>query len=236
MSIIERSNPLNLQYNVCLVTAASSPLGVRVCKSLLKANAMVLGIDNATRDSTLNAGLGTHFQFEELDIGAKDSAGKVVSAAKEKFGLERVDLLVNIVDERQHDVSEFERLTEVVVEVMRGQGKGSVIILPSETEPESPSEDLVDSSMANLCQDTDHDLREILLLSIRQKESATGGSDTESKKSFEAAKLEMNELRQSKEQSSKLHELSLLILFLAGRMSDGVTGRIIYGDGASSPM
>lgn len=174
MSIIERSNPLNLQYNVCLVTAASSPLGVRVCKSLLKANAMVLGIDITPRDSTLNAGLGTHFQFEELDIGTEDSAGKVVSAAKEKFGLERVDVLVDIVDKRRADMSECERLTEAAVEVMKEQGKGSIIILPSDTEQESPSQDLVDSSTANwlsILTTSRSDLPETSLLSTRQRES-----------------------------------------------------------------
>lgn len=143
MSIIERSNPLNLQYNICLVTSASSPLGVRVCKSLLKANALVLGIDNTERDPTLNAGLGTHFQFEECDITDGSTAAKVVAAAKEKFGLARIDVLVNVVDHsHQKDLSGFQKLTEEATAAMKLQGKGSVITLTNDVESD-PSAELV---------------------------------------------------------------------------------------------
>lgn len=144
MSIISRENPLNLQHQVCVVTSASSPLGVRVCKTLLKANAFVLGIDSKTRDATLNAGLGTHFQFEERTLDGKDAAEKIVASAKEKFGVEKLDVLVNLVEKgKESDLAGNEALTDAAIVSMRQQGKGSVISVSEDVEAEDVPEPLV---------------------------------------------------------------------------------------------
>lgn len=133
MSIIPRASPLNLSYNVALVTHASSPLGVIVCKTLLKANALVLGIDSRQRDPSLNAGLGTHFQFFRApDDGY--SVEDVLAAASEGFGVERVDVLINVTDDDNDDdgesgnVAAVNGLVHACVKVMREQGNGGAII------------------------------------------------------------------------------------------------------------
>jgi NAD(P)-dependent dehydrogenase (short-subunit alcohol dehydrogenase family) len=126
MSIIERSNPLNLQYRVCLVTAASTPLGVIVCKTLLKANAFVLGIDARPVDHSLNAGLGTHFQFEQCDLDDAGTAARIVAAAKDKFGLERLDALISLVNAGQ-GLAGIEQLSGSVGEVMRDDRRGLIV-------------------------------------------------------------------------------------------------------------
>ena len=129
MSIIERTNPLNLQFRVCIVPSASSPLGVVVCKTLLKANALVLGVDSRPIDHSLNAGLGTHFQFLQCDLDA-GSVDKIAASSCEKFGTDRVDVLVNI---SEGDVVEGTRkLSNVVGGLMGGEGKGSIINIASE--------------------------------------------------------------------------------------------------------
>ena len=127
MSIIERSNPLNLQYRVCIVTSASTPLGVIICKTLLKANALVLGVDNKPKDKSLNAGLGTHFQFESCDLEEEDVSERIIEAARKKFGgVERIDGLVNIIEE-EDDLEGLRRLSDAVGEVMDKERKGSIV-------------------------------------------------------------------------------------------------------------
>ena len=144
MSIISRENPLNLQHQVCVVTSASSPLGVRICKTLLKANAFVLGIDSKKRDATLNAGLGTHFQFEERSLDGKDAAEKIVASAKEKFGVEKLNVLINLVEKgKESDLVGNEALVDATIVSMRQQGKGSVISVSEDVEAEHVPEPLV---------------------------------------------------------------------------------------------
>ncbi|KAK6381206.1 hypothetical protein LTR65_000964 [Meristemomyces frigidus] len=134
MSIIEKSNPLNLQYRVCIVTSASSPLGVIVCKTLLKANALVLGIDSRPKDHSLNAALGTHFQFEQCDVYDEGTPERIVAAAAKKFGVERLDALVNIVEEgKTASLEGLRSFSEVVGKAMAQEGRGSIItVLGSE--------------------------------------------------------------------------------------------------------
>ncbi|KAK4554785.1 hypothetical protein LTR86_008287 [Recurvomyces mirabilis] len=93
MSIIPRDSPLNLQYRICIVTSASSVLGIVVCKTLLKANALVLGIDDQKQDHSLSSAPGTHFQFLQCSI--ESASEQVVKVVAEKFeGSERVDVLI----------------------------------------------------------------------------------------------------------------------------------------------
>ena len=128
MSIIKRSNPLNLQYRVCIVTSASTALGVVICKTLLKANALVLGLDSRPKHDSLNAGLGTHFQFEQCNLKDDGVAGKLIAAAREKFGVESLDVLVNVAEEGEEaDLEGLRNLTEVVGEVMDRERSGSIV-------------------------------------------------------------------------------------------------------------
>jgi NAD(P)-dependent dehydrogenase (short-subunit alcohol dehydrogenase family) len=99
MSIVQRTNPLNLQYRICIVTGAVSPLGTIICKTLLKADAFVFAVDMKMKDDSLNTGLGMHFQFERGDLANSGSGEQVIEAVIEKFRLERLDILVNVVEE-----------------------------------------------------------------------------------------------------------------------------------------
>ena len=128
MSIIEKTNPLNLQYRICIVTGCASPLGTIICKTLLKANAFVFGVDTKLKDHTLNAGTGMHFQFEQCDLADSGSAEKVIEAVREKFRLERLDILVNVVEEGQeNDWKSVTDLSKAVSQVMAREGHGSVV-------------------------------------------------------------------------------------------------------------
>ncbi|KAK5728215.1 hypothetical protein LTR17_012120 [Elasticomyces elasticus] len=134
MSIISRSNPLNLQYRICIVTAASSALGIIICKTLLKANAFVLGIDILPKDPSLNAGQGTHFQFLQCDVQEEGAAQKVVAAAREKFdGIERIDVLITLAD-AEGEVDGLGRLGDVAGNVMAQEGCGSIIQILAEDQ------------------------------------------------------------------------------------------------------
>lgn len=137
MALIDRTNPLNLQYRTCLLPHASHPLGVILSKSLLKANALVLGLDKQPQNTTLNARPGTHFQFLEIDVAAPEAPDAVLEAVEVKFKgqpVEGVDVLVNLFDEAGGGTEWAARLSEKAVEVMRGKGKGVIInvVAPSE--------------------------------------------------------------------------------------------------------
>ncbi|KAK3675955.1 hypothetical protein LTR78_004147 [Recurvomyces mirabilis] len=121
MSIIPRNSPLNLQYRICIVTSASSALGTVVCKTLLKANALVLGIDDRKQDNSLSSAPGTHFQY--LQSSTERAAEQMTQAVAEKFeGSERVDVLVCLGHGREEST-----LAETVGGVM-GKGDGGSIV------------------------------------------------------------------------------------------------------------
>jgi hypothetical protein len=128
MSIIERSNPLNLSYQICIVSGASSELGTIICKTLLKANAFVFGVDTTPKHDSLNAGMAMHFGFEECDLAHAGSAEKVIESVRVKHKTDRIDLLVNIVeDDRDGKWKGVSNLSKAVSHVMSGDGKGRVI-------------------------------------------------------------------------------------------------------------
>lgn len=136
MSIIEKTNPLNLQFCVCVVLNSSCPLGIIISKTLLKANALVLGIDSRPKDDSLNAGLGTHFQYEQKapeDV----SSEQVMKIVQERYDQERMDVMVNVVEAGQEGrLQDAVNLTEGLAKVIAegGRGKGAVITVMSDAE------------------------------------------------------------------------------------------------------
>lgn len=168
MSIIERTNPLNLQYKICVVTNASSPLGVVICKTLLKANALVLGIDTRPRDHSLNAGLGTHFQFEQVDIKELETPKKIIEASQEKFESlgGKFDALVNLVEkEDDDDVAGIANLTKAIGNVMRESRQGSIITVAHESVEEGG----IQSKRQMVCESSAPERERVLHLMLTNK-------------------------------------------------------------------
>ena len=128
MSIIERSNPINLQYRVAVVTSASTPLGVIICKTLLKANAFVIGLDSREKDHSLNAAEGTHFQFVKRDANDKDVSEAVIELARKRFYGKSVNVLVNVVEEgKEGELNGLKKLTQTVGEEMQREKEGCIV-------------------------------------------------------------------------------------------------------------
>lgn len=96
MSIIERSNPLNLAYKIAVVTNAASIFGQITCKTLLKANALVIGIDEEMHDPSLTARPGTHFQFVQGSLEDQSIPEKVIKLSDAEFGKDYINVLINI--------------------------------------------------------------------------------------------------------------------------------------------
>lgn len=126
MSIIERSNPLNLSYQICIVSGASSELGTIICKTLLKANAFVYGVDSYPKHDSLNAGMAMHFGFEEGNLVDSGAAEKIIESVRVKHKTDRLDLLVNVV-ENANQLSGLTNLSTAVGAVMPNEGKGRII-------------------------------------------------------------------------------------------------------------
>lgn len=128
MSIIERSNPLNLSYQICIVSGASSPLGTIVCKTLLKANAFVYGVDSHPKHESLNAGMAMHFGFEECDLSDAGVAEQIITGAKTKHRKDRIDVLVNVIEDgTESEWKGISNLSKAVGEIMADEGKGRMI-------------------------------------------------------------------------------------------------------------
>jgi hypothetical protein len=95
---------------------------------LLKANAFVFAVDTKMKDDSLNAGLGMHFQFERCDLANSGSAEQIIEAVREKFRLERLDILVNVVErEKQNKWKGAADLSKAVGQVMAQEGHGCVV-------------------------------------------------------------------------------------------------------------
>nr|POE96477.1 hypothetical protein CFP56_56527 [Quercus suber] len=242
MSIIERSNPLHLQYRVCIVTSASSTLGVIVCKTLLKANALVLGVDDHAKDVSLNAGLGTHFQFEQCDINHDQTPTHLIKVAETAFGTDRLDVLVNLVD--REDLQGYQSLCRTVGNVMKARGTGSIVnILVNSIDDVDPSmavmkEITVSSAMKNTR----------LNLVIPQATAKQTHQDS-SKGAYKEAKTYMTALMKSekiakantsasrsKHATDILYDIGNLTLFLVGDMSYQIHGKLVYLDGSCESL
>lgn len=136
MSIIEKTNPLNLQFCVCVVLNSSCQLGIIISKTLLKANALVLGIDSRPKDESLNAGLGTHFQYEQKSSGDVSSED-IMKIVQDRYDQERMDVVINVVEEGQEGrindaAGSIEGLAKVIAE--GGRGKGAILTVMSDVE------------------------------------------------------------------------------------------------------
>lgn len=75
---------------------ASSAVGIVVCNTLLKANALVLGTDTLAKDESFSASNYSHFQFYQCKLGEEGAADRIIADAKRKFRVDRIDGLVNL--------------------------------------------------------------------------------------------------------------------------------------------
>lgn len=109
------------------MTSAASKTGAAICRELLNSNANVLGIDSVS----LREELGflkeeSSFIFMECKSNAAPSGAEVANTAHEHFKLDRIDWLINIVDE----VENPERTsppTGQILAVMEGKRSGLVL-------------------------------------------------------------------------------------------------------------
>ncbi|KAK6417482.1 hypothetical protein LTR95_017331 [Oleoguttula sp. CCFEE 5521] len=261
MSIIERNSPLNLQYKVCIVTNASSPLGVVICKTLLKANALVLGVDDKVRDHSLNAGLGTHFQFEQVDLQGSDAAAAIIESAKRKFeglgGGGRVDALVDLVDEeggdgKAKDLEGLRKLSLAIGEVMKEGNGGSIVVVPSNAKGGHGSEAMVRYQINSARGQADldqiqlaRDLSQQHAGSVRCNvvtPGVTTGFEDRSEELYREAQTHMKALMKTERPASDVpasqqvppehYAVANLVLFLAGSMSEAIAAKRVNLDGA----
>ncbi|PPJ60388.1 hypothetical protein CBER1_08012 [Cercospora berteroae] len=241
MSIIERTNPLNLQYKVCVVTNASTPLGVVICKTLLKANALVLGIDKNARDHSLNAGLGTHFQFEQRDLNDPETPQEIIASSVKKFDSlgGKFDALVNLVGEDGTDLDGIRNLTEGLGDVMKEAGQGSIITVPGKVEGSDESRS---QALINFTKDVTQRFEGTAIRTNMIVSETTDAKTQDSAKTFEEAKSHMTALIKT-ERSAKdapdgkgppprFYEVGNLVLFLAGGMSENISGQAVSLDGS----
>ncbi|KAM3415041.1 hypothetical protein BST61_g10176 [Cercospora zeina] len=245
MSIIEKTNPLNLQYKVCVVTDASTPLGVVICKTLLKANALVLGIDKNARDHSLNAALGTHFQFEQRDISDPETPKDIITASQKKFDSlgGKFDALVNLVGEDEADLGGLQNLSKVLGDVMREAGQGSIIAVPGNVESSDGSRS---EALTDFTKDVTQRFQGTAIRTNMIVSEPTNSGNPESARAYEEAKAHMTALIKTersvkdapdaKPTPPQFYEVGNLVLFLAGGMSEDISGQVVSLDGSHQPL
>jgi len=127
MSIIDHGNPLNLSYKIIIVTNASTPLGVVVCNTLLKANALVLGTDIGQKEHSLSASKYSHFQFWQCDLNDQNAAQEVIGYAKQIFRTDRIDGLVNLARVDNNTDPYRDLATGCAKEIAEGLDGGAIV-------------------------------------------------------------------------------------------------------------
>ncbi|CZT14307.1 uncharacterized protein RCC_00284 [Ramularia collo-cygni] len=241
MSIIERTNPLNLQFCVCVVLNCSCPLGITISKTLLKANALVLGVDSRPKDESLNAGLGTHFQYEQNSPGDVSSE-QIMKIVEDRYDQQRMDVVINIVEAGQEEgvkdaVELMEGLAKVIADGARGKG-ALVTVMGDAHDPEAAHvQNVIDFSKDLASKFGKRGVRCNIVLG-----AVAIGRD---KTSYEAAKENMHALMkteriandvssvdQAKQPVAELYDVGNVTLFLAGDMGENISGAIVARDGS----
>lgn len=131
------THPLPL---VAIITSAASPLSSQLCRTLLRHNALVLGIDSlpVTESShRLFSALGTHFQTLQLDLEDPDAITRIVAHSENRFWKAGFDVLVTF-GEGDGSV----KLRREVSEIMRKSG-GGVLLNVLDEGSVGQSEDVV---------------------------------------------------------------------------------------------
>jgi len=127
MSIIDHGNPLNLSYKIIIVTNASTPLGVVICNTLLKANALVLGTDIGQKEHSLSASKYSHFKFWQCDLNDQHAAEDVIGYAKKIFRTDRIDGLVNLARVEDDTDAYRDLATACAKEIAEGLDGGAIV-------------------------------------------------------------------------------------------------------------
>lgn len=109
------------------MTSAASKTGAAICRHLLDSNASVLGLDTVA----LQEGLGlleeeASFLFVEYEAHAAPSGAEIAHAAEQHFKSDRIDWLINVVDEKQ-DPYGMSSPTGQILTVMEGKRTGLVL-------------------------------------------------------------------------------------------------------------
>lgn len=82
---------------VGIVTSASTKLGAQTCRTLLRYNALVLGIDESPvteEEHRLFSQVGTHFQTLQLSLKEDDVVPRMLAHCKERFWKEGLDFVI----------------------------------------------------------------------------------------------------------------------------------------------
>jgi hypothetical protein len=111
---------------VAIVTSASTDLGAQTCSTLLRHNALVLGIDEEPvmqKDHRLFSALNTHFQTLQMDLGDESAVQKMIDHVKDRFSKEAFDILITF-----GEGEESIKLRREIAELMSQRGGGGVIL------------------------------------------------------------------------------------------------------------
>lgn len=109
------------------MTSAASRTGAAICRQLLNSNASVLGLDTTSLQEELGFGKeGSSFLFIEYEAQAAPSGTDVAHTAQQHFKSERIDWLINVIDEK-HDPDGISQPMGQILTVMEGKRTGLVL-------------------------------------------------------------------------------------------------------------
>ncbi|PMD32733.1 hypothetical protein L207DRAFT_571990 [Hyaloscypha variabilis F] len=107
-----------------IVTSTASKTGAAICRESLNSNASVLGIDTVPlQEESSFLKESSSFLFIEYGPHAVPSGAEFATAAKEQFKTDRIDWLINVIDEK-HDPEENAQPVGQLLSVMEGKRTG----------------------------------------------------------------------------------------------------------------
>jgi len=107
-----------LDDKVCIITGASSGIGLSTVQTFLKAGALVLGVDMAPAPAAVPK--SDTFAFIQIDITEPDAPAAIIAKAVAAFPAQRLDVLVNvagIIDDNGSVVTLLDSMWERIVAV-----------------------------------------------------------------------------------------------------------------------
>jgi len=110
---------------VAIVTSASTDLGSQTCSTLLRHNALVLGIDEepvTEKDHRLFSALNTQFQTLQMDLGDENAVQKIIDHVKDRSWKEGFDILITF-----GEGEESIKLRRKIAELMSQTGGGVIL-------------------------------------------------------------------------------------------------------------
>jgi hypothetical protein len=219
---------------VAIVTSASTDLGAQTCRTLLRHNASVLGIDEEPvtgKDHRLFSALNPHFQTLQMGLGDENASQKMIDRIKGRFWKEGFDILITF-----GEGEESIRLRREIAKLL-SQTNGGVIMNVLDEGSVGQSQDIAELAK----QSGDTGVRASVVLIDGHASGSEGWTMLEAPEgSIEEVGECVNKFRALTEEDTDTEKgnrgIADLLLYLVSELGRDVGGSVVTADGGWRPL